>query len=152
MSYPPIYDRRFNADVVLQYVTDGDWDFGARWNFGTGLPYTRPIAQYMSWRHDPVQGGSEPSGMGDDDDDLPVAIVLGDRNSERYPAYHRLDLSVRKTFERGWGSFVPYLQVLNLYNRRNVLFYFYDYDRAPPVRSGFSMFPFLPAVGVEVAF
>jgi hypothetical protein len=61
-------------------------------------------------------------------------------------------VTVRRPYERSWGTFIPYLQVLNVYNRRNVLFYFYDYDRSPPVRSGFSMFPFLPAVGVELTF
>ncbi|HUE95857.1 MAG TPA: TonB-dependent receptor [Longimicrobiaceae bacterium] len=152
VSYPPIYDRRVNLDLVLQYVAPGDWDFGARWNYGTGLPYTRPVAQYLSWRQHPILGRAEPFGMGFDQGDFPVSIVLGERNAERYPPYHRLDLTVRKSFVRRWGTLVPYLQILNLYNRRNVLFYFYNYDRTPPVRSGFSMFPFLPAVGVEVSF
>jgi hypothetical protein len=33
-----------------------------------------------------------------------------------------------------------------------VLFYFYNFDRTPPTRSGISMFPVLPTIGVEVAF
>jgi hypothetical protein len=125
------------------------------WNFGSGLPFTRPVAQHFSWRHHPIFGGAEPFrfGFGDGEDaDIPVAIVLGQRNSERYPSYHRLDLTLRKVFTRSWGTYVPYLQILNLYNRKNVLFYFYNYDQAPPVRSGFSMFPFLPALGIEVTF
>ena len=63
-----------------------------------------------------------------------------------------LDLSIRQTFVKGWGSLTPYLNLVNAYNRRNVLFYFYEYDRSPPVRSGVSMFPILPTVGVEVRF
>ena len=58
----------------------------------------------------------------------------------------------RRSFERPWGSWTPYLQVLNVYNRKNVLWYFFNYDRRPPTRSGLSMFPVLPALGVEVAF
>jgi hypothetical protein len=46
----------------------------------------------------------------------------------------------------------PYLSVLNVYNRTNVLFYFYEYSKSPPVRTGISMFPFLPTVGLEVSF
>lgn len=157
ITYPPIYDRRGNLDLVVQYTTPGNIELGARWNYGTGLPYTRPVAQYLSWRQNAIYGGAQPFGVLDEDEDeddsgLPVSIVLGGRNAERYPAYHRLDLTARRPFERRWGSFTPYLQVLNLYNQKNVLFYFYDYDRTPPVRSGFSMFPFLPAVGVEVSF
>ena len=44
------------------------------------------------------------------------------------------------------------MDVLNLYNRRNVLFYFFQYQDDPPVRSGISMFPLLPTFGVEIAF
>jgi hypothetical protein len=79
-------------------------------------------------------------------------VVLGDRNAERYPAYHRLDATVRREFARRWGTFTPYLQVLNVYNQRNVLFYFFNYEQTPPTRSGISMFPVLPSVGVEVGF
>ncbi|MEX2584631.1 MAG: TonB-dependent receptor [Gemmatimonadota bacterium] len=154
VSYAPIFDRRVNLDIVLQYLTAGAYEFGLRWNYGSGLPYTRPVAQHFAWRQNPVSGLAEPARdfEGDGDGDLPVAVVLGRRNAERYPSYHRLDMTVRREFERSWGTLVPYIQVLNLYNRRNVLFYFYDYDRLPPMRSGFSMFPFLPAVGVEVSF
>ncbi|MEX2571235.1 MAG: TonB-dependent receptor [Gemmatimonadota bacterium] len=152
ISYAPVFDRRVNFDLVLQYTTERALEVGGRWNYGSGLPYTRPVAQHFAWRHGPITGLAEPSQQGFERDGVPLGVVLGPRNTERYPAYHRLDLTVRRTFERSWGSFVPYLQVLNVYDRRNVLFYFYDYDRTPPVRSGFSMFPFLPAIGVEVAF
>ena len=47
---------------------------------------------------------------------------------------------------------VPYLNLVNVYNQRNVLFYFFEYERTPPVRSGVSMFPVLPTFGVEVRF
>jgi hypothetical protein len=54
--------------------------------------------------------------------------------------------------QRSWGQLTPYLDVLNVLNRKNVLFYFYEYDRNPPIRSGVSMFPLLPTLGVEVVF
>jgi hypothetical protein len=42
---------------------------------------------------------------------------------------------------------------LNVYDRRNnVLFYFYDYAADPPVRTGVSMLPVLPSLGLEVRF
>ena len=47
---------------------------------------------------------------------------------------------------------VPYLSILNVYNQKNVLFYFFEYDEDPPVRTGISMFPFLPTLGLEVSF
>ena len=53
---------------------------------------------------------------------------------------------------KSWGHITPYLDVLNVYDRKNVLFYFYKFDRTPPTRSGISMFPVLPTIGVEVGF
>ncbi len=155
VTYPPIFDRRVNLDFTAQYRTANGFELGARWNFGSGLPYTRPIAQHFAFVIDPRTGLIDrQSGGGSDPDDngIPAVAVLGPRNADRYPAYHRLDLTVRRPFVRGWGGYTPYFQLLNAYNRRNVLFYFFDYDRTPPVRSGFSMFPMLPALGVEVSF
>jgi len=34
----------------------------------------------------------------------------------------------------------------------NVLFYFFSYDKSPPTRSGISMFPVLPSIGIEASF
>ena len=151
VTFSPVFDRRFSADLVLQYTSRRNYELGVAWSFGSGLPYTRAVAQYLSFGHDVVSGKVEPD-ADDDAESLPVGVVLGARNSERYPSYHRLDLTVRKTYRPSWGTIVPYLQVLNVYNRKNVMFYFYDYDRTPPVRSGISMFPLLPALGVEVTF
>jgi len=154
ITYPPGYDRRVDIDLVLQFAGPKDLELGLRWNFGTGLPYTRPIAQSIMWEYDPVIGRHTipvPTG-GEEPDGPPMYVILGPRNGERYPAYHRLDISVRKTVERRWGSYTPYLQVLNAYNRKNPLFYFYHYDRSPATVSGLSMFPILPTIGLEVTF
>lgn len=151
VTFAPVFDRRVNANVALQYSTSRKYDFGLTWSFGSGLPYTRAVAQYLQFDQDVITGKARPD-SDDDDDSLPLGVILGPRNSERYPAYHRLDLTVRRTYTRSWGTFIPYLQVLNVYNRKNVMFYFYNYDKAPPVRSGISMFPILPALGVEVTF
>jgi hypothetical protein len=148
VTYPPIFDRRVNFDLTVQYRARGGMEVGARWNFGSGLPYTRPVAQHFAFVHDPHTGLLDRR----ENDEAPLTAVVGPRNVERYPSYHRLDLTVRRPFVRGWGTYTPYLQVLNAYNRRNVLFYFFDYESSPPVRSGFSMFPLLPAIGVEVSF
>jgi hypothetical protein len=150
VTFPPIYDRRFDLDVVAEYTLGGRVELGARWNFGSPLPYTRPVGQYLGWRYEPGGGYFEPN-LGPWDR-VPLYVVLGRRNEQRYPSYHRLDLTARRTFNPRWGTVTPYLQVLNAYNRRNVLFYFYNYDRVPPTRSGLSMFPVLPALGVDFSF
>ncbi len=107
----------------------------------------------VGFQTDVARGGYRlPRVVGGEDPSVPLYVVLGDRNAQRYPAYHRLDLTLRRQYTRRWGTFTPYVQVLNAYNRRNVLFYFFNYDRTPPTRSGISMFPVLPSLGVEVEF
>ena len=61
-------------------------------------------------------------------------------------------ISARKTLTRSWGTLTPYVDILNVYNQRNVLFYFFEYEQTPAVRSGISMFPVLPTFGIEVHF
>jgi hypothetical protein len=149
VAYPPIFDRRMELDLVLRFPLPKSWTGGVRWNFGSGLPYTRPIGSYPLYEYH-IDGNHR--ALEDAPDSTMLAVLLGQRNAERYPDYHRLDVSVRKTFNRSWGTLTPHIDILNVYNRRNVLFYFYEYEKDPPVRSGISMFPFLPTIGVELTF
>ncbi|MEQ9400175.1 MAG: TonB-dependent receptor [Longimicrobiales bacterium] len=155
VTYAPVFDKRIDMDLVLRYPLPGGWDGGLRWNVGSGVPYTRPLGAYATYTPRFVQNGGrlEWAGARDDTDDLGgYAVLLGDRNGSRYPWYHRLDISARKDIERSWGSLTPYVNLLNLYNQKNVLFYFFEYSERPPTRSGISMFPLLPTFGVEVRF
>jgi hypothetical protein len=154
VSYPPIFDRRLDLDLMLRLPEFRGWDVGMRLNVGTGVPYTRPLAGYVVYQPRFLRdGGRFTWGADQGDDGSPgSAVVLGPRNGARYPVYHRLDLSLRREYRKSWGAIAPHVDVLNLLNRRNVLFYFYEFDRDPPVRSGISMFPLLPTVGVEIRF
>ena len=161
VSYSPIFDRRIDMDFVLRYPAPWGWEGGIRWNLGTGTPYTNVLGTYQYYETRYVEGrglvwsgapGPDADPDADPDDDGDYGVVLGDRNSSRYPVYHRLDLSFRRTSEKSWGTLTPYVSLLNVYNRRNVLFYFFEYQKSPPVRSGVSMFPLLPTFGLEVRF
>lgn len=152
VTFPPVFDRRVDVDVVLQYQLPRALEAGVRWNYGTGTPYTRPVAQVVGFETNVAEGGYRLPRPHAGDPDVPYYVVPGERNRQRYPAYHRLDLTVRRPYVRRWGSITPYVQVLNAYNQRNVLFYFFNYDKAPPTRSGISMFPLLPSIGVEASF
>ena len=145
ITYPPVFDRRFEVDLALRR-TLGWWglEVGARANFGTGLPFTRPLGTFHVYRTSLVG-----SVVNLEDEN---AVLLGPRNGARYPARHRLDLSFRKTITKGWGTITPYLSVINVYNQKNVLFYFFDYEARPPAREGLSMIPFLPTLGLEASF
>jgi len=153
-TYPPVFDRRLDVDLVLTRRFGEELEVGLRWNVGTGLPYTRPVASYRFFAPRLPYGGRLVwNREGEDDGSRDAyAVLLGPRNGARYPTRHRLDVNVRKTVRTDWGTWVPYLSVINVYNQKNVLFYFFEFQQDPPVRTGVSMFPFLPTVGVEVSF
>jgi hypothetical protein len=152
VQFPPHWDRRANLHLVLLAELPRRFEGSLRWSFGSGLPYTRPVAQHLGWEYDFASGRYRVPSESFGSEEPEFVVVLGDRNAERYPSYHRLDLMLRRTFEPRGATVTPYLQVLNAYNRKNVLFHFYNFDRSPPTRSGLSMFPVLPTIGVEVAF
>ncbi|MDZ7780960.1 MAG: TonB-dependent receptor [Gemmatimonadota bacterium] len=156
ITYPPVFDRRLDMDLVLRYPAPWGWEGGVRLNVGTGTPFTRPVGTYAYHTPRFVDDGGRLRWSGSDGDDGSFdpgfAVQLGDRNQSRYPTYHRLDLSFRKSMTKSWGTLVPYVNLVNAYNQKNVLFYSFDYEDDPPVRSGVSMFPVLPTVGLEVRF
>jgi hypothetical protein len=154
VTYPPIFDRRMDLDLVLRYPLPWGWEGGLRWNVGTGTPYTRALGSFATYTPQLVEtggrlgweGAEAGGGVGE------YAVLLEDRNRSRYPTYHRLDLSARRDLELSWATLTPYVNLVNAYNQRNVLFYFFEYAEAPPTRSGISMFPLLPTVGLEIRF
>jgi hypothetical protein len=150
LRYAPIFDRRVNINLGLQALLPRGVELGASWTLGTGLPFTRPIAAHVYYDYSLQDGAWRLQEGGRDT--ARSAVVLGPRNAERYPPYHRLDLGVRKTYRRSWGTITPHFDIVNAYDRRNVLFYFYQYSDDPPTRAGISMFPFLPTFGAEARF
>jgi hypothetical protein len=114
-----------------------------RWGYGSPLPYTGFLGQWEHRYYSVVENRFV---------DRIEEPISGPLNGERYPPYSRLDAGFRWSF-RKWGArWEPYLQAVNLYNRRNVFFYFFDYGASPPTRTGVSQLPILPTFGLEVRF
>jgi hypothetical protein len=52
--------------------------------------------------------------------------------------------------KRAWAvHFEPYLEVVNLYNRRNVFAYFFNPDREAPTRTAIYQLPILFSFGTS---
>ncbi|MBN2279743.1 MAG: TonB-dependent receptor [Candidatus Marinimicrobia bacterium] len=49
-------------------------------------------------------------------------------NTERLPAYHRLDLMINRRWIHKKSSLVAYINILNLYNQKNLWGYIYNYN------------------------
>lgn len=73
-------------------------------------------------------------------------------NSARLPDYHRLDLRV--TYLRRWGdtNWQFYLDVLNLYNRENLIGFSQNVSGNRIVNVPQKMLPLLPSFGFNIQF
>lgn len=142
-SYFPPQDRRHSLNLVGSYRA-GRYVLGAHFAYGSGLPYTSVVGQFNKWRYDPGTGQWHPPG-----DPAPAG---GARNGTRYPPYHRLDLSVARSYRLGRAELTPFLQVVNVYNRHNVFTYLFDYESSPPQRERVQQLPVVPSIGLEVTW
>lgn len=130
------FDQTHVATLAASYNLTPTWEFGAKWQYRTGNPYTpvtdaRPIL-------DPRNGK------------LIYLPNYGEKNSERLPPYHRLDLRVSKVFRFNSWELGVFLELLNSYNRKNLLDYNYnaDYTEKNPI----NQLPILPYLGITAAF
>lgn len=143
-EYPPVFDRRHNLNLVTTYQAGPkrEWEFGARWNFGSGFPFTQTQGFYTNFNFNDGISTDVLGGNGD------LGIVYSDvRNGGRLPYYHRLDVSVKRTVE-----FTKYLKMeitasaTNVYDRANI-FYF---DRVYYERV--NQLPIIPSLSMTVQF
>ncbi len=100
--YPSTYDRTHDLSLVLNYDINKKFSLSASWVFSTGNPVTYPVAKYN------VQGNT--------------LFYYSERNSNRIPDYHRLDLSFNYNFKKNEYRKVKQslnVSFYNVYARRN---------------------------------
>ena len=132
---PRSWDQRDAISAGIS-VPAGEWTWTLGWRYHSG------------WRSTPVV--SVPVGDGRD-------FQTGARNSERLAPYHRLDLRVARSWSLARGSLQAYLEVMNVYNRRNEccqgVFGFFDAAGAESVFTETDEWlPFTPSLGVKWEF
>jgi hypothetical protein len=120
--FPYKYDSRFSTNLVLMHEIRENISFSAVWKFRTGYPVTLPIKKYDSY-------GQE-------------VFVYNEINSFTMKDYHRLDIAVKfrkltKRGERTWD-----ISILNLYNRQNPYYYYFDKEEtfAQGTGTGYSFY------------
>ncbi len=149
ITNPYRFDQRHVANIVLNYKINNWLEIGARWTYATNFPITTPI-------------GIIPRLVGDSMAINPVTrevifnLNYGDRSrlyNEKKPAYHRLDLRLT-AYTNFWSTdWAFYIDVINAYNRKNVLAYDYWVDKDLNIkRKIMGMFPILPTIGVNARF
>jgi len=114
-SYHPPHDRRHQVNAVAS-LDIADFKASARWQFGSALPYTRPMGfdeafDFAKNLHDVN------TSMGT------TRLVLDNPFTGRLPIVHRLDASLEREFDVSFGKLLVQAGVINAYDRRN-MFYF----------------------------
>lgn len=138
--YPPKYDRTHDFNLTASYRLSQRWKVSAVFNYATGQAYTEPLGRY--------QLHSIPWDAGERD-----VFLVGKVNAARLPSYHRLDMSLSRegTFFN-LGDAEWQFQVINVYSRRNIWFYNYDFDENPIERQDVTLLPILPSISYTVNF
>lgn len=155
-EYSPVFDRRHNINLVGTVVLgkDGLWEINARWNYGSGFPFTQTSGFFEEQDFNGGIGTDYTATNGN------LGTLYGDLNNGRLPHYHRFDLTVTKNFEfyktevREDGSekkkisqkLQLVLGVTNLYDRENV--FYVNRVTNETVRQ----LPILPSLGVNWEF
>ena len=118
-TYHPHYDRRHNVNLLGTYVVGdkNDWEFSVRWNFVTGFPFTLTQGYY------PLETFNQGIYTDYTTSNEDLGILYADINTGRLPTYHRLDVSVKKTFTLGrYTKLEANFSVTNLYDRDNIFY------------------------------
>ncbi|MDD4597112.1 MAG: TonB-dependent receptor [Lentimicrobiaceae bacterium] len=143
IEYVPHYDRRHNINLVSSYRFGNKqlWEFNARWNFGSGFPFTQTQGYYEKLTFGQGAGTDYLSDNGY------LGIQYAALNQARLPYYHRLDLSLMRRFELGKHSILELnLSVTNIYNRDNI-FYVNRITSAKVYQ-----LPIMPSFGLTLSF
>lgn len=144
-EYPTVFDRRHNVNFLASYNLDEDGDFklSARWNMGSGFPFTKTQGFYNFL---PFLNGFETDPLTENPDDIGI-IFSETRNGGRLPYYHRLDLSATYIHDiTDFANVELVASVTNAYDRKNI-FYF---DRLRYERV--NQLPIIPSLAVKFNF
>jgi len=126
-----VYDNRFILNLSGGYKLNRHWEFSAKFSLLGGGPYA-PIDVEASRR-----AGTE--------------ILDSSRFLQgRFPTYNTLDIRIDRRFRFGKSSLAVYLDIWNVYNKKNVLFYWWDHW-GKKIESEYQM-GILPILGVEFEF
>ncbi len=142
--YPPNFDRRHNINFVGSRILGKDlnWEVSARWNLGSGFPFTQTQGFYeeISFQNGINTNYTTQNGN--------LGILYADEiNGGRLPYYHRLDFAAkRKFFFKNDMELEANATVTNVYNRENI-FYF---DRI--TYSRVNQLPIIPSMGLKFTF
>ncbi len=115
VSYTPRYDVRHVVNVNAGLELGDGWIISGVWSLRSGLPFTPIVGFYdrvVLSQDSPIDvlNPQEP------------VTAWGERNSQRLPVYHRLDLSCTKRVDIEPVRLTIGISVTNVYDRKNIFY------------------------------
>jgi hypothetical protein len=159
------FEQRHNFNFVMNYKFTESIELGLRWNYSSGLPYTEPVGikPRIIMKDKDGDGTPETPEIATKftlNPNAPKEVLFNidygiDPNfyNARRPDYHRLDLRL-SYYTNFWKlNWLFYLDVINVYNRKNVVGYdYYIDDNLNLKRRETYQLPIFPTIGVSVRF
>ncbi len=141
-TYRTHYDRRHNMNLMATYTAGSkhQWEISARWNFGTGFPFTQVSAFYEKLPYDNIYFDPyTESGY--------LGVIYGELNKGQLPTYHRLDLDVKRKFYFTENVVLEAdFSVTNVYDRQNI--FYIDIVSTEFIYQ----LPLMPSIGLTLSF
>lgn len=142
VNYRTHYDRRHNVNLMATYTAGArrEWEFSARWNFGSGFPFTMIDGYYEHYQItdvniDPYTSSGE------------LGIIYNDLNKGEMPSYHRLDLDVKRKISFSEHTTLDIdLSVTNVYDHKNI--FYVDVVNNKKIYQ----LPVMPSLGMTLSF
>jgi hypothetical protein len=162
IKYPFFFDQRHTINIVLNYQVNNWLEVGARWQYGSGFPISQPagVKPRIILEDQDIDGTLETPVVATRDlnngseDPVIFDVDFADRKlNSRKPIYHRLDVRIN-AFADWWDlDWTIYLDVINVYNRSNVIGYdYYVNEDLTLGRETTTMLPIIPTLGFSVRF
>jgi hypothetical protein len=164
VKLPFRFDQRNTLNIVLNYTINSWLEVGVRWQYGSGYAISQPLGvkprivlqdrNLDGIPETPVIATRSNTENTEGEKEVIFNIDFGDRKlNSRKPEYHRLDIRLN-AFADYWDlDWVFYLDVINVYNRSNVLGYnYFVTENLTLGRETNTMFPIIPTLGFSVKF
>ncbi len=138
LRFNPPHDRRHQVSTLVSTEVGG-FAVSARWQFGSGLPFTRALGFDRFITPDGPQDPFETPGT--------PRVIYERPFAGRLPTTHRLDVSADRTFALSDDlDLTAQVSVINAYDRRNL--FYYDTFTLRRV----DQLPIVPSFGLKIAY
>jgi hypothetical protein len=124
IKYPGAYDQRWIFNLSAGYVFNEKYQMGVKFRLSTGSPYT------------PFESNG--------------TQLLSNYNKNNFPLNHSMDIRVERRWNFETTSLITYIDVQNIYNRKNQTSIRWDYKENKVKEE--SSIGILPSIGVSLEF